>query len=588
LETGFQRTVVGLAGAGLLVLAAIVGYLVYSEVALTQFGEKLLASRKDAPLDNLAIVVAVGCLLGYWATYRYCRPRKADAGLGDAVGGILTMGLPGMVAVAVGIVAGWLDVTYAVQIAAVLVAALLVVQGGELIVNAMRSYAAIEEFDQAPLDLQKLPLTPMLTSLWVLGLRSLLAQSVGLARRDVDVTGGAHHPGALARLLPRVLIALVVLAVLASMMRVVKPGEVAIRERLGEATKDDIAHPLQPGLHITWPWPLDKLVHIPTGHVQQVNVGTEEPTQYVNGKPLDFQFWSSRHTAEGQNEQEYVTGDKPSAQLLGAFVVVWWRVTDPTAFYNHLSHSTFTELDETAAGAKAVNRPIYEALIQQLAMQAVTQTFTRHRLDEIMGSEQQHVAEHCRETLQARLDALQSGVGILELSIKDVHPPMGAGPKQATAAGVVMGPAAAYEDVIAAREDRETAIDEASRKGTILMAAAKGEASSILSDATTYRAWRVAQASAEANQLVGLAKAYGANPSLTRYWKTVQMLDTALPGVRKVIIGPGIPPPDVWQPGRAGAGGSDAVTAGMAAGNPTGSGGGPPGPAGGGGARPGP
>ena len=60
----------------------------------------------------------------------------------------------------------------------------------------------------------------------------------------------------------------------------------------------------------------------------------------------------------------------------------------------------------------------------------------------------------------------------------------------------------------------------------------------------------------------------------------------ALPGVRKVVVGPGVTPPDVWQTSRT----ADAFTAGVAAGNPGAAigGGGPPGPPAGGGPRPGP
>lgn len=616
LETGFQRVVVGLSGAGFLILAAIISYLIRSDFSQTQLGEKVLAARRDVSLDNLAVVLAVGALLAYWGTFYYARARRELEGLGDAVGGIMIMGLPGMIAVAAGLMAGWLNVQYAVQLAAAVVVVLLFVQGLELLFNAFRSYAGIEEFDQAPVDLQQLPLVPMLTSLWVFGLKSLLAQSVGLsggaATKDEDGT-----PGLFAQMMPRVLVAIVVLAVLASMLRVVQPGEVAIRERLGWATDEDINHPLQPGLHITWPWPLDELVHIPTQRVQEVNVGTEEPPEVVNGKKLDFKFWTWRHTAEGAAEEEYITSELPSMigsqprsllqlvpgnptdvvlannstlpshQLLGTYVSVLWRVTDPSAFYRHISHNDF--LDQITAPGEAggttsqtVARKIYEALIQQLASRAVTQTFARHTLADIMGGGRWHVETACRERLQTSLNRLDSGIEILVLTIKDVHPPIGVG-RQQTATGMVLGPADAYEDVVSAREQRETMIDMELGNRYQLVKQSEGKAHQIHFEAQAYQQKRIAEAMGETQRRLAMSMEYAAHPNVAQHWFKTNALEEVLPGVRKIVLAPGVTSPDLWQLNKAG----DAMFGGSMGGGPTGPppGAGPPGGPGGGGQR---
>ncbi len=78
----------------------------------------------------------------------------------------------------------YLKVAYAGEVAAGIMAALLVLQGLELLVNAMRSYSGIEELDQDAVDLQALPLVPMLSSVWLNGLKILFAQSFGLAGQE--------------------------------------------------------------------------------------------------------------------------------------------------------------------------------------------------------------------------------------------------------------------------------------------------------------------------------------------------------------------------------------------------------------------
>ena len=47
-----------------------------------------------------------------------------------------------------------------------------------------RNYSSIEELDQEAIDLQATPLTPMLTSVWLYGLRLLFAQSVGISTHE--------------------------------------------------------------------------------------------------------------------------------------------------------------------------------------------------------------------------------------------------------------------------------------------------------------------------------------------------------------------------------------------------------------------
>src|SRR5262249_18711230 len=162
--------------------------------------------------------------------------------------------------------------------------------------------------DQEPIDLQALPLVPMLSSVWLSGLKLLFAQSVGLSRENSSSFIG--------RMMPRVLLSLVVLAILISCIRVVRPGAVAGLERLGQAQgypdlKAMDAALLHPGLHFTLPWPIDELVTIPVSRLQSTTVGSElhGTTGGPDGK-VDFQFWRFRMGAVEENEEEteFITG----------------------------------------------------------------------------------------------------------------------------------------------------------------------------------------------------------------------------------------------------------------------------------------
>jgi membrane protease subunit HflK len=535
LETGFQRVVVVLAALGLLVVAGIIAWLIASNILGTKPGESVPVSPID--LDAGALVAAIGVLIGYGVLLSIARPRPQTQGYAEAVYSIVTMAVPSAVALAVAVIAGYFKYAYAGEIGAGAIAFFLLVQALELFFNAFRNYAGVEEFDQQAIDLQALPLVPMFSSQWILGLRIMVAQSLGIGRR------GDGQPGVFARVMPRVLIAVLVVLIGASMFRVVPQGTVAIRERFGKATDEDIATPLAPGLHVTAPWPIDKLVIIPTAQLQQITVGAEEMVPEVNGQRVDFSLWTTRHDSD---ELEYVTGD---GALLGGYVGIWWRVQNPSDFYRHISHSDFyggDKEDEQNQG-----RPIYESLIQQNATYAVIHTFGTHGLEDVMATGRGEVQAHCKQYLQYRLDAIHSGIEVVDLTIKDVHPPMGIN-QQNTVNGVVFGPAMAYEDVVRAREYREAMIDRGNTSKIASVNRIQGESAAIVSQATGDATEQVNKAIGDTAFMSTVGKNLQGHEEIAQDRLLYQTMLEVLPNINKIFVGQNVKRPHVIQSGNTG------------------------------------
>lgn len=563
LETGFQRTVVMLTAVLLVGLAGVIAYfLVYANFAWAKANPDKAFPIADRPLDEMALLIGVGAAALYGALWSITRVRRETAGYGEAVNSNFVLGIGGMVALGGAVVAGYMNVAYAQELAASIIAALLLLQGLELAVNAMRSYARVEELDEPAVDLQALPLVPMLASVWLGGLKLLFAQSMGLSR---DGQGGV-----VGRMMPRVLLALVVIAILVSCIRVVRPGEVAVLERLGSAQGyPDLAAMdaalLQPGLHLTLPWPIDQLVTIPVSRLQTTAVGSElHGTTGGPGGKVDFQFWRFRmsNVQENEEENEFVTGDQsndrgvihPSPQMLETFVGIWWRVREPAKFYNSLSHSEF--VDKSAGGETRV-LPIYEALIQQSAAYAVTKTFAIHTLDDIMTNGRTEVTQHCRKILQEKLDTAESGIEIVDLTIKDVHPPLGTDETDdfREPDGKRRGPANAYENVVSKREFKEQIINLAQAEKVRDVNIAKGEGYTEVGRAKSYKIEQVAKAQGENERLMNMVAGFEDKDAsqrefltgLARQQKLYQALKDVLPNVNKVIVGPDVTPPQIWQ-----------------------------------------
>jgi membrane protease subunit HflK len=566
LDTGFQRMVVGLIAVGLLVSAGIVGYLIYSTFSWAKLNPDQpfpIAGtfKKPVSLDALALLIGLGAAGAYVVLYRITRPRRGAGVGGDAVGGNFTLGIGGMIAVGLATIAGWMNVAYGAEVAGAIICALLLLQGLELLVNAFRTYAGIEELDEEAIDLQAMPLAPMLSSIWRSGLNLLFAQSVGLSRTSGDEGGGV-----MSRMMPRAIVALVVIGILVSCLRVVQPGRVAILERLGQAQKQSDGKTyemLKPGLHLTMPWPVDTLVSIPTEELQLTDVGTELHGEKSLGKVLDFQFWTFRpdmKVEENDTTDQFVTGDSPSQQILETYVVVMWRVRNAQKFYDSLSHSDFFEKE--GEGTTAV--PIYTALVQQCTNFAVTRTFAIHTLEEIMSKQRKEVEGHCKEILQKKLDEAGPegkgcGIEVVDLTIKDLHPPLGIGEQRDPTQpdGVRRGPASAYENVVNAMQEKETSIKQGEAIRAALVNQATGQAASDVNEARADRFSRVAKAKGEATRLTATLSGIDNLPpgqrsfmeSLAKRQAMYTAMKDVLGPINKIVIDPKVPNVDLYQTG---------------------------------------
>jgi regulator of protease activity HflC (stomatin/prohibitin superfamily) len=572
LDTGFQRMLVGITAVIFLASSASIIWMIYNTFEWARKnGDKPFPiagalGGKPVTVDELGLVIGLGAAIGYFILSRITRPRRREAVTGEAVASNFTLGLPGMLVVGLATAGAYsyFKIAYAAEVAGAVIAVLLALQGLEIFVNAFRSFSAVEELDQEAVDLHALPLVPMLGSVWLSGMKMLFAQSFGLAQRS--------ERGVMGRMMPRAIAALVVIAILISCVRVVKPGEVAVLERLGYAKilidKDGNkqladSSVLHAGLHFTMPWPIDELVTIPTNELQTTNVGAElhAPKSGEKGT-VDFQFWTVRtaDVTEGEdNEDQFITGDvtpsgESAPQMLETYVVVMWRVADPSKFYTGLSHSEFF----FGKPGDKQSVPIYEALVQQCTGFAVTRTFAIHKLDDIMTVGRSEVEGHCKRILQEKLDEAKSGIQIVDLTIKDLHPPFGKGlqPDPTNPSDPwKRGPAHAYENVVSARELKEMAINRGEAAKLSQINLAKGDYAAKVSDAESYRSKEIAKAQGDAARLQATMAGMdsldaGEHAFMLKFAESQAMFRTlrdVLAPVGKVVLDPKVPDVTLWQ-----------------------------------------
>lgn len=164
-------------------------------------------------------------------------------------------------------------------------------------------------------------------------------------------------------------------------------GQEGIVEHLGKPTRRAV----QPGLHLRWPWPIDRVLLIDKTTVLTSRVGNE----------TDPQAFALIWTREHGTEVPFMAGDQG---LFFPYVVVHWRAKD-----------TFDVVFRQQSAA---------ALLDAVTHQVLSELCAKREFYDIACAYRKQLPEDLRAAVQDRLDALESGLEIVSINMSDVHPPV--------------------------------------------------------------------------------------------------------------------------------------------------------------------
>jgi len=127
-----------------------------------------------------------------------------------------------------------------------------------------------------------------------------------------------------------------------------------------------------------------------------------------------------------------------------------------------------------------------------------------------------------KELIQKMLNNYQAGVRVEEVKIQQALPP-----------AAVRG---AFEDVIAALQDRQRAVNEAQGYANKIEPEARGEAERILQAAQAYKEQTVAEANGQASRFDQVYAEYKKAPDVTRKRMFLETMERVLGGTDKIIL----------------------------------------------------
>jgi membrane protease subunit HflK len=260
------------------------------------------------------------------------------------------------------------------------------------------------------------------------------------------------------------------------------PGEAAIIFRLGAHQKTVS----QAGLHFHLPSPIDVHEIVKVGALQKVEFG-------VGGVEEGATLKSAIQEASMQTQDN---------AIVRLSFVVQYRFRD--AF---LSRYSLQDPD---------------AILRDAAQASIREVVGRMTIEDVLSERRDDVASETARILQDTIDAYDAGVYITEVQLQEVQPPEEV--RQA------------FDDVVAASQDANRAVNEAEGYSNELLPKARGEAAEVIAAANGYRDAKIAEAEGEAERFLSIEREYRRAPEITGRRIYLETMEAVLPSVEIVVV----------------------------------------------------
>jgi membrane protease subunit HflK len=277
-------------------------------------------------------------------------------------------------------------------------------------------------------------------------------------------------------------------AYLSSGFFAVRANEKAVVERLGKPL--NAVRPLGPGLHWCWPRPIDRVRKVDVKGIRTLNVGSEVAPERRTV------LWTNQHYVEQFN---LLTGENI---FVDVGVVIHYRSSD------------------AAAWLYAVADP--ELVLSSVTYGVLTEEFSGLEFLETITTGRDELEARLKDRVVDSLDRYGVGIDVLSLQVRDIHPPTNVAPD--------------FENVVSATIEYETKMNQARGYANDLIPRARGNATLRIVAAEAERLAGINHAVGDVQHFVGVRKAYGASPPITRIRLKIETAEGVLPGRDKIIV----------------------------------------------------
>ena len=293
---------------------------------------------------------------------------------------------------------------------------------------------------------------------------------------------------------------------------VVEPGQAVLLERWGRPAGDRAL--LGPGLHLKWPWPVERVYRYRTDEIQSLMVGIEPEEAKPGVIDTRTVAWSTAHGQEDLFMVAHREGMSRAGPGQGtertAPPVSFLVVNVPIQFQIH-------DVRQWAYGHKDAT-----GLLRNLATREIVRYLVSADLDEIMSTGWGRAAEELRARIQRVAEEKQLGVRILFVGLQGIHPPVKVVPE--------------FAKVVSAVHTRQARILDAEAEAIRTNALAAAQAFVLTNTALAERVQLEQVSLARAAAFTNQEPAYRAAPSVYPLRAYLETFVPAVAGARKYVL----------------------------------------------------
>ena len=274
--------------------------------------------------------------------------------------------------------------------------------------------------------------------------------------------------------------------------------QVGPRERAALQLFGDFQSTAEPGLHWYFPSPIGKRTI--------VDVDVE--------RNMELGFFTAETGASSDTPVEalMITGD---LNIVNVQMVVQYQISDLESF--------LFRVDDPGEVLRAIDQGNPEGrTLKDAAEAALRQAVGQRSIDDILVLNRPVVEAQTQQLLQDILDLYETGIQVNIVALQTIRPP-----DQVRAA---------FDDVVNARVDRESRINEARAFEQDRIPRAEGDAAQVVQAAEAFKAERIARATGEVNRFRSVLREYLSAPDVTRQRLYLEAMEGILPGIKKFIL----------------------------------------------------
>ncbi len=296
------------------------------------------------------------------------------------------------------------------------------------------------------------------------------------------------------------LVALILVIWLATGIYTISPGEQAALRLFGDVRETPVA---DTGLHWWWPGPVGAKDRVLTSETRSMQLGFRGQ-QGVADAPVPV-------------EALMISGD---LNIVDVRMVVQYNISNIIDFLFRVGDpgEQARDIPEGAPDGRTL-KDASEAALRLVVGQ--------RSIDDVLTQKREEVQTATKDKLQQILDSYGTGINVLNIQLQDVKAPEEVRD--------------AFDDVLRARQEKDTKINQARSFENDILPRAQGDAERIIREAEAFAAARVARAEGEAERFDVVLEEYSKSQDsreVTRQRLYLEAMEEILPGISKIIVSP--------------------------------------------------